>query len=67
MRVALPVLSIGKSGVQSLWWELVRKATVAPKKRVKTRVSLNQKRKRVAARKKRGEVKALRGGVREGH
>lgn len=43
--------------------ELVRKATVAPKRRVKTRVSLNQKRKRVEAKKKRGEVKALRGGV----
>ena len=43
--------------------DLVRAATVVPKRRVKTRVSLNQKRKRVEAKKKRGEVKALRGGV----
>ena len=40
--------------------ELVEKALVAPKRRVKTRVSLNQKRKRVEAKKARGEVKALR-------
>ncbi len=46
--------------------ELVRKAAVAPKKRVKTRVSLNQKRKRVEAKKRRGEVKALRGKIEEG-
>ncbi|MFO6465734.1 alternative ribosome rescue aminoacyl-tRNA hydrolase ArfB [Jannaschia sp. KMU-145] len=43
--------------------ELIRAATVTPKRRVKTKVSLNQKRKRVEAKKKRGEVKALRGGV----
>ena len=43
--------------------ELVRAATVVPKRRVKTKVSQNQKRKRVEAKKKRGEVKALRGGV----
>lgn len=43
--------------------ELIRKALVAPKRRVKTRVSLNQKRKRVDAKKRRGEIKALRGGV----
>ncbi|UWQ95689.1 aminoacyl-tRNA hydrolase [Rhodobacteraceae bacterium M385] len=42
--------------------ELIRKALVAPKRRVKTRVSLNQKRKRVEAKKRRGEIKALRGG-----
>lgn len=42
--------------------ELIRKALVAPKRRVKTRVSLNQKRKRVDAKKRRGEIKALRGG-----
>ncbi len=41
---------------------LVRKAFEKPKKRIKTRVSLNQKRKRVEAKKKRGEVKALRKG-----
>ena len=43
--------------------EMVRAALVAPKRRVKTRVSQNQKRKRVDAKKKRGEVKALRGKV----
>ncbi|PWE32522.1 aminoacyl-tRNA hydrolase [Maritimibacter sp. 55A14] len=41
--------------------ELVLKATDEPKRRIKTGVSANQKRKRVAAKKKRGEVKALRG------
>ncbi|HAW46079.1 aminoacyl-tRNA hydrolase [Roseovarius sp. A46] len=43
--------------------ELIRQATVKPKRRVPTRVSANQKRKRVAAKKQRGEVKALRGRV----
>ena len=43
--------------------DLVRRATVVPKKRVKTRVSLNQKRKRLDAKKRRGAVKALRGDV----
>ena len=43
--------------------ELVRAATVKPKPRVKTKVSANQKRKRVEAKKRRGEVKALRSGV----
>jgi len=43
--------------------DLVRKALERPKRRVPTRVSLNQKRKRVAAKKRRGEVKALRGPV----
>ncbi|PIE10837.1 MAG: aminoacyl-tRNA hydrolase [Rhodobacterales bacterium] len=46
--------------------ELVRKALVAPKRRIKTRVSANQKRKRLDAKRRRGEVKALRGGVEEG-
>lgn len=45
--------------------ELVRKALVAPKRRVATRVSLNQKRKRVEAKKRRGDIKALRGRVEE--
>lgn len=45
---------------------LVLAATVVPKRRVKTRVSSNQKRKRVEAKKKRGEVKSLRGDVGEG-
>ncbi|MFB9150675.1 alternative ribosome rescue aminoacyl-tRNA hydrolase ArfB [Roseovarius ramblicola] len=43
--------------------ELIRQATVKPKRRIPTRVSQNQKRKRVAAKKQRGEVKALRGRV----
>ena len=42
--------------------ELIQAALVAPKRRVKTRVSQNQKRKRVDAKKKRGEVKSLRKG-----
>ncbi|MEJ6393074.1 alternative ribosome rescue aminoacyl-tRNA hydrolase ArfB [Gymnodinialimonas sp. 2305UL16-5] len=45
--------------------ELIRRATVVPKKRIRTRVSANQKRKRVEAKKRRGEVKALRGSVGE--
>lgn len=40
--------------------ELVQRATEKPKRRIPTRVSANQKRKRVEAKKKRGEVKALR-------
>lgn len=43
--------------------DLIRAAAVKPKKRVKTKVSANQKRKRVEAKKRRGEVKALRGEV----
>ncbi len=43
--------------------DLIRKANEKPKKRIKTRVSANQKRKRVDAKKKRGEVKALRGKI----
>ena len=43
--------------------ELVRKAMEKPKRRIPTKVSQNQKRKRVAAKKARGEVKALRGKV----
>ncbi|MBT8457316.1 MAG: aminoacyl-tRNA hydrolase [Rhodobacteraceae bacterium] len=43
--------------------ELVRKAFERPKRRVPTKVSANQKRKRVEAKKRRAEVKALRGGV----
>jgi len=45
--------------------ELIQRALVAPKKRVRTRVSMSQKRKRVEAKKRRGEVKALRGSVGE--
>ena len=40
--------------------ELIRKASVKPKARKKTRVSVSQKRKRLDAKKKRGAVKALR-------
>ncbi|MGR3492101.1 MAG: alternative ribosome rescue aminoacyl-tRNA hydrolase ArfB [Shimia sp.] len=43
--------------------ELVRKATEKPKRRIPTRVSLNQKRKRLDAKKRRGEIKAMRGSV----
>ncbi|QBY01901.1 aminoacyl-tRNA hydrolase [Rhodophyticola sp. CCM32] len=43
--------------------DLVRRATEVPKRRVKTKVSANQKRKRVEAKKARGEVKRMRGGV----
>ncbi|WP_371055315.1 alternative ribosome rescue aminoacyl-tRNA hydrolase ArfB [Rhodosalinus sp. K401] len=43
--------------------ELVRKATVAPKKRKPTRPTLASKRRRLEAKRKRGEVKALRGRV----
>ncbi len=42
---------------------LIAAAAVAPKRRVATRVSTNQKKKRVAAKRIRGEVKALRGPV----
>lgn len=42
--------------------ELVRRALVEPKRRVKTRVPLSQKRKRLEEKKRRGEVKRLRGG-----
>lgn len=45
--------------------ELIRKACETPKRRVPTKVSPNQKRKRVDAKKKRGELKALRGKVEE--
>ena len=43
--------------------ELVAKALEVPKRRVPTKVSRNQKRKRVEEKRKRGEVKALRGRV----
>jgi ribosome-associated protein len=42
---------------------LIRAACEKPKRRIPTKVSHNQKRKRVDAKKKRGEVKALRGDV----
>jgi len=43
--------------------DLIRRATEKPKKRIRTRVPLGQKRKRVEAKKQRGQVKALRGPV----
>jgi len=43
--------------------ELVASALRAPKRRVKTRVSANQKRKRVEEKRRRGEVKGWRGRV----
>ncbi len=43
--------------------DLIRRAAEKPKKRVKTRVSLNQKKKRVAEKRHRGEVKSLRGPI----
>ena len=43
--------------------ELVRKALVVPKKRIKTRPTLGSKKRRLKAKKVRGEVKALRGRV----
>lgn len=45
--------------------ELIRRALEKPKPRIRTRVSLNQKRKRLDAKKARGAVKALRGPVSE--
>jgi len=43
--------------------ELIRKALVAPKKRIKTRPTLASKRRRLEAKKARGAVKARRGPV----
>ncbi|MDO6730648.1 alternative ribosome rescue aminoacyl-tRNA hydrolase ArfB [Marinovum sp. 2_MG-2023] len=45
--------------------QMILKALERPKRRIATRVSQNQKRKRVDAKKKRGEVKAMRGKVEE--
>lgn len=42
--------------------DLIRRAAVKPKPRVKTKVSLAQKRKRLEAKRRRSEVKALRRG-----
>ena len=43
--------------------DLIRAALVAPKRRVATKPTLGSVRRRLAAKKARGEVKALRGGV----
>lgn len=45
--------------------DLIRRATLKPKPRHKTRVPLSQKRKRLETKRQRGEVKALRGPVDE--
>ena len=44
--------------------ELIERALIAPKRRVKTRPTLASKRRRVEGKVKRGQVKALRGRVR---
>ncbi len=46
--------------------ELVRAALVAPKRRIPTKPTLGSQRRRVAAKVKRGQVKALRGSVEAG-
>jgi len=43
--------------------ELIRKALVAPKRRVATRPTLGSKKRRLKAKKARGEVKAMRGKI----
>ncbi|MEX1251021.1 MAG: alternative ribosome rescue aminoacyl-tRNA hydrolase ArfB, partial [Hyphomonas sp.] len=43
--------------------EMVLKASVAPKRRIGTKPTAGSVRRRIAAKKKRGEVKALRAGV----
>ncbi|KJS40791.1 MULTISPECIES: alternative ribosome rescue aminoacyl-tRNA hydrolase ArfB [unclassified Roseovarius] len=43
--------------------DLIRQASVAPKRRVATKPTLGSKKRRLAAKKQRGEVKALRGQV----
>ena len=43
--------------------ELIRRALVAPKRRIPTKPTLGSQRRRVAAKTRRGEVKALRGSV----
>ena len=45
--------------------ELIRKALVAPKRRIATKPTLGSKKRRLKAKKVRGEVKALRGPVQE--
>lgn len=43
--------------------EMILKAAAAPKRRIKTKPTAGSVRRRIASKKKRGEVKALRGGV----
>jgi ribosome-associated protein len=42
---------------------MILKAAVPPKRRIKTKPTAGSVRRRIASKKKRGEVKALRGGV----
>ena len=46
--------------------ELIREALIAPRKRIATRPTLGSKRRRLAAKTQRGEVKSLRGRVSDG-
>ena len=46
--------------------ELIREALIAPRKRIPTRPTLGSKRRRLAAKTQRGEVKSLRGRVSDG-
>ncbi|MFW2543153.1 alternative ribosome rescue aminoacyl-tRNA hydrolase ArfB [Primorskyibacter sp. 2E107] len=43
--------------------ELIRQATVKPKRRIPTKPTLGSKKRRIKAKKERGEVKALRGKI----
>lgn len=43
--------------------ELIQKAAIAPKRRIRTKPTLGSQRRRIAAKKQRGEVKSLRGKV----
>ena len=43
--------------------EMILKASVKPKKRIKTKPTQGSVRRRIAAKKRRGEIKSLRGGV----
>ncbi len=43
--------------------DLIQKALIRPKKRIKTRPTLASKRRRIEAKKQRGQIKALRGKV----
>lgn len=43
--------------------DMIRKALIAPKRRIKTKPTLGSKKRRLKAKKERGEVKALRGRV----
>ena len=45
--------------------EMIRKALIAPKRRIPTKPTLGSKRRRMDAKTKRGQVKALRGRVQE--